>query len=106
MKKATVEEVVATFKARFEELKPEARQTFRQRFLVHDYETFPNDTHLTVLDIATGQFWPVWGVDNIKTFLRHAFLRDESTVLVGFNNKSFDNKISDAILAGANEQGV
>ena len=106
MKQATVKEVVETFGARFSELGEDARKTFRQRFIVHDYETFPNDTHLTMLDIATGQVWSLWGVGQIREHLRKVFLRDESTVLVGFNNKNFDNKITDAILAGANEQAV
>lgn len=106
MKQATVELVVETFKARFSELGEDARKTFRQRFIVHDYETFPNDTHLTMLDIMTGHVRSLWGVDQIREQLRRVFLRDDSTVLVGFNNKNFDNKITDAILAGANEQAV
>ena len=106
MKDASVEEVVATFKARFGELSEDARRKFRQQFIVHDYETFPDDTHLTMLDVATGRVWSIWGCDEIRRTLRTVFLRDESVVLVGFNNKGFDNKLTDAILAGADEASV
>lgn len=106
MKRATVELVVSTFKARFAELSEEARGSFRQRFLVHDYEAFPNDTHLTILDIATGQVWSLWGVEEIRRVIRQIFLREDSTVFVGYNNKNFDNKITDAILDGADDQSV
>lgn len=106
MKKATVAEVVETWQKRFGELKEEARATFKQRFIIHDYETFPNDVLLVALDVATGQHWSVWGCDAIRAHLRRQFLRDESVVYVGFNNKNFDNKITDAILDGADERSV
>ena len=106
MKDATVEEVVETFKKRFAELSEDARRSFRQRFIVHDYETFPTDTLLVSLDIATGKVWTTWGCEAIRDHLRQVFLRDDSVVMVGYNNKNFDNKITDAILAGADETCV
>lgn len=106
MKDATVEEVVETWRKRFGELSEDARRTFKQRFIVHDYETFPDDTHLTMLDVATGGVVSLWGCGAIREHLRKTFLRDDSCVLVGFNNKNFDNKLTDAILDGADERSV
>ena len=55
------------------ELSEDARRTFRQRFIVHDYETFPDDTHLTMLDVATGGVVSLWGCDAIREHLRKTF---------------------------------
>ena len=104
MYKPTPVMVKAHFDKRFGELKEEERKLFKQRFLVHDYEVFPNKTLLVVLDIATAHVWTLWGVDSIRQFLRDVFVRNESAVLVGYNNKKFDNKITDAILSGASER--
>lgn len=106
MKDATVQDVAKQFAARFAELSEDARHSFRQRFIVHDYETYAEDTLLVTLDIATGQTWVTWGTDEIRRHLRSVFLRDDSTVLVGFNNKNFDNRITDAILDGADDGSV
>lgn len=104
MYKPTPVMVKAHFDKRFGEFKEEERKLFKQRFLVHDYEVFPNKTLLVVLDIATAHVWTLWGVDSIRQFLRDVFVRNESAVLVGYNNKKFDNKITDAILSGASER--
>lgn len=106
MRDATPELVRQTFASRMAELTPEGREGFRQRFLVHDYETFPNDTLLVTLDIATGDVRVIWGTDEIRTYVRRQFVHDDRTVLVGYNNKNFDNRITDAILAGSCEQRV
>lgn len=104
MYKPTPVMVKARFDKRFGEFKEEERKLFKQRFLVHDYEVFPNKTLLVVLDIATAHVWTLWGTDSIRQFLRDVFVRNESAVLVGYNNKKFDNKITDAILSGASER--
>lgn len=103
---ATPELVKATFAKRFAELKPEAREAFRQRFVSFDYEAFPNDTLLVTIDIRTGQHKAVWGCEEIRAHLRREFLRDDAVVLVGYNSKSFDNRLTDAILDGADEAAV
>jgi len=106
MRKPTPESVRALFHSRMGELKPEEREAFRQTFIVHDYETYPNDTLLRTLDIRNGQTTELWGCAAIRDWLRRVFLRDESVVLVGYNNKGFDNRITDAILAGYDERQI
>jgi hypothetical protein len=102
----TPEMVRDKFKERFDALKPEQRASFKQRFLVHDYEAYPNATLLCTLDIATGKYHLVWRCESIRRHLRTQFINSSSTVLVGFNNKNFDNKLTDAILDGANEETI
>lgn len=98
--------VKAKFDERFAEFKPEQQQAFKQRFVVHDYETFPNTSLLGTLDISTGKYWQVWGCQNMLSHVRKIFIHSESTVFVGFNNKNFDNKITDAILDGVDEASL
>ena len=100
MKTLTVADVKARFAERFAAFKDEERRSFRQRFVIHDYEIFPDDVLLTTLDLGSCDFRAVWGIDAIRDHVRRVFLRDDSTVFVGFNNKNFDNRITDAILAG------
>ena len=104
--RATPETVRAKFAERFQSLKEQERNTFKQRFVTFDFEVFPNQCHLTMLDIATAHCWSVWGADAIRNVLRKVFVFDQSVVLVGFNSKRYDNYIADAILAGAREKEV
>ena len=106
MKKLCVADVKAAFDKRFAEFTDEERRCFRQRFIVHDYEVFPDDVLLTTLDIATGRPDTVWGIEAIRDHLRRIFLRNDFAVLVGYNNKNFDNRITDAILAGVGNAGL
>lgn len=98
--------VKAKFDERFAEFSEEERMGFRQRFLVHDYESFPNATLLGTLDISTGQHWLTWGTDNIKDHVRRMFINHNDTIFVGFNNKGFDNRITDGILDGMDERAI
>jgi len=102
----TPEMVKKKFDERWAEFKPEERCAFRQTFIVHDYEVFPNKTLLCVLDIANGTYRFLWGCDIIRAYLRQHIICNDSVVFTGFNNKNFDNKISDIILSGANERAV
>ena len=102
----TKEMVNAKFKERFAQLSEEQQKGFKQRFIIHDYETFPNRTLLCTFDLSTGVVHRVWGCAAIKEHLRRIFINSPSTVFVGFNNKNFDNKITDAILDGADERTV
>ena len=106
MKTLTVADVKARFAERFAAFTDDERRGFRQRFIVHDYEIFPDDVLLTTLDLGSCDFRAVWGVDAIRDHIRRVFLRDDSTVFVGFNNKNFDNRITDAILAGVGNAGL
>jgi len=106
MYEPTPEIVRETFEGLFAKFTQEERNGFRQRFLVHDYETFPNKVLLVTLDLATGQHWVIWGTEQIRAYLRQVFVHNESTVLIGYNNKKFDNHITDAILDGADEAEV
>ena len=106
MKYVTIDEVKAQFSKRFSSLSDEERRRFKQRFIFHDYEIFPEDTLLVTLDVATGKHWETWGINQIRDHLRQVFVHEESAVFVGFNNKHFDNKISDAILAGISQPAL
>jgi len=98
--------VKAKFDERFAAFTDAERRAFRHRFIVHDYEVRPNAVLLVTLDIATGKHWKHWGCKAIKDHLRRIFLNNDSTVLVGFNNKGFDNRITDAILDGCSDAGI
>lgn len=102
----TPEMVRDKFAERFATLNKEAQDSLTQRILLHDYECYPNNTLLVTLDIRTGEHAAIWGAENIRRYLRRVFLRDDDCVLVGYNNKEFDNKITDAILAGYDDAGV
>ena len=106
MKEATPELVKETWAKRWRELPESARASFRQRFSAFDFETFPEDTLLVDIDFATGVPTATWGCPKIRERLRRAFLRDDSAVFVGYNNKGFDNRIADAILDGVDEASV
>lgn len=99
----TPQMVKQEFDKRFAEFTEEEKRNFRYRFIVHDYEVFPNAALLGSLDISTGEYWSTWGCREIMEHLRKVFLRNLCAVLVGYNNKGFDNRISDAILDGMNE---
>ena len=100
----TPELVKKKFDERWEEFTDLEKQTFRQRFVIHDYEIFPNAILLMTLDLATCQYHARWGCRPIRDHVRNVFINNESTVFVGFNNKNFDNMITDAILDGVDSE--
>ena len=101
MKDLTLDDVRAKFAERFGAFTEDERRAFKQRFVIHDYEIFHGDILLGTLDLATCVPTFCWGVDEIKRHLRKVFLYDDSAVFVGYNNKNFDNKITDAVIDGA-----
>ena len=96
----TKQHAIDGFNTRMAEFKPEDRSKFRQKFIIYDYEVFPDDILLTTYDMQTHEHNFLWGNNAIQNWLHAEFLNSPDVVLVGFNSKSYDNRIQDAVLAG------
>ena len=96
----TKQHVIDRYNERMSEFKPEDRANFKQEFIVYDYEVFPEAVLLTTYNMRTHEHNFLWGNAAIQGWLEREFLNNPNVILVGFNSKSFDNRIQDAILAG------
>lgn len=103
MKALQFSDIEEKLKERWEALGDKNRALFRHKFIIHDYEVFPNHVLMCCIVLDNGvakQIPPMWGAEKIRRFLLENFINNQNTVLVGFNNKQYDNYITDAILAG------
>lgn len=64
--------------------------------LVADYEIFKKDSLLGVLDIDTNEIHQMWGVEEIRTFIRD-HLED---IWIGFNSDNYDKILAHGMLTG------
>ncbi len=100
----TQKHVKDRFEQRMSEFKPEDRAKFRQDLYVFDFEVFPDDVLLSVYDVGGDKTELLWTPRVIQNWLDDNFLNNPSVVMVGFNSKSYDNRIMDALLDGASER--
>ena len=63
---------------------------------IADYEIFKKDSLLGVLDTKTDEVHQMWGVNDIKTFIRKHL--DE--IWVGFNSEHYDKILAHAMMTG------
>ena len=64
--------------------------------LVADYEIFKKDSLLGVLDTDTNEIHQMWGVEEIRTFIRD-HLED---IWIGFNSENYDKILAHGMLTG------
>lgn len=100
----TQKHVKDKFEQRMSEFKPEDRAKFKQELIVFDFEVFPDDVLLSVHNVAEDRTELLWTPEVIRSWAYENFINKPNTVLVGFNNKAYDNRIMDAILDGTSER--